>query len=96
MLGFLGVSNSVGEAGRIVAAFEDAEPEEADGGIVLRGELRDRPVREPAGFVGAGRIDGWRDTLGWRGERQVWSITRDAMTRLGYSRDGWDRGPVSA
>ena len=96
VLGFLGVSEPVAEAERIVAALDRAEYEEAGGGIVLRGELRDRPAREPSGFVGEGRIDGWKDTLGWRDERQVWSITRDAMTRLGYSRDGWERGPASA
>lgn len=58
-------------------------------GIELRGDLRHYLAKEPAGFVGESRVDGWRSTLGFRGERRVWSITQAAMRRLGYTREGW-------
>lgn len=96
VLGFLGISGSEKEAARLVEAVGDAGTGEESGAIRLRGELRDHPPHEPAGFVGEGRVDGWRGTLGWRGERQVWSITRSAMERLGYSRHGWRPGRSSA
>ena len=96
VLAFLGVSASQGETARIVGAIDGPDRGETVGVIALRGELRDRPAREPAGFAGEGRVDGWKGTLGWRGERQVWSITRTVMERLGYTRDGWSRGDSPA
>ena len=84
------------EAARMIGASSSIGSDEATGRLRLRGELRDRPSLEPAGFVGEGRVDGWKGTLGWWGERRVWSITRRAMERLGYSKDGWGRGPAPA
>ena len=96
VLGFLGLEAGEAEAARMIGASSSIGSDEATGRLRLRGELRDRPSLEPAGFVGEGRVDGWKGTLGWWGERRVWSITRRAMERLGYSKDGWGRGPAPA
>ncbi len=96
VLGFLGLEAGDAEVARMIGASESIGSDEATGRLRLRGELRDRPSLEPAGFVGEGRIDGWKGTLGWAGERRVWSITKEAMERLGYTRDGWRRGQPSA
>jgi hypothetical protein len=86
LLEFLGMSVPDRALEQLVEAGSGARLE---AGFELRGDLRDRSTKEPAGFAGTGRRDGWRSTLGWRGERRVWSITQAAMGRLGYTRDGW-------
>ncbi len=86
LLEFLGTSVPDRALEQLVEAGSGARLE---AGFELRGDLRDRSTKEPAGFAGTGRRDGWRSTLGWRGERRVWSITQAAMGRLGYTRDGW-------
>jgi LPS sulfotransferase NodH len=85
-LEFLGVGMSDSDLDRLIDAVGR---DDTTSGIELRGELRDRSAKEPAGFVGERRVDGWRSTLGFRGARRVWSITQAAMRRLGYTREGW-------
>jgi LPS sulfotransferase NodH len=77
-----GIEQSV----RTVAEATSERPDE--NGYVLAGELRDRTVQEPTGFVRSGSIGGWRSELGWRQARTVWSETGMLMRRLGYHRDG--------
>lgn len=59
-----------------------------ENGYVLGGELAQRKVEEPDGFVRAGSIDGWRNELGRLQARTVWRETGELMKRLGYHCDG--------
>lgn len=92
VLDFMGISAEAAETARLIDSTNARGSGDQGGAIELRGELRGRPDREPRGFAGEGGVDGWTRTLGWAAERRVWSITRAAMARLGYTKDGWGRG----
>lgn len=61
--------------------------------VKLRGHLAGEDEREPEGFIGEGRIDGWQEELGRRGSSKAWKLTSGLMKRMGYDESGLTDSP---
>ena len=97
VMSFAGVDASTEDLERTVRGIAEATNERPqENGYVLGGELSNRIVEEPDGFVRTGSIDGWRKELGRRQSRVVWRETGELMERLGYHRDGSLDGSANA
>ena len=95
VLAFCGVDATAELAGALFEQHLIGSAGEASGGIVWGGEVAARSSsepREPDGFVGAGVVGGWRQSMSAHDRRVFNRVGGTLLIELGYASDGrWAR-----